>query len=83
MNEAGWLIDDEGNIINNLGQVKLIKAQLRGNGQFPKLLNYDGSEYDIRSIMGTYEKDHQSKEMKLCAKEDKSYQPKRNNINIT
>lgn len=26
VNASGWLIDDDGNIVDNLGQVKLIKA---------------------------------------------------------
>ena len=56
---------------------------MQNNGQFPKLLNYDGREYDILSIMGIFEKDNHSKEIKLCPKEDKTFKPKRNNISIT
>lgn len=52
-NRAGWLIDENGNIIDNLGQVKLIKEQLDDTkNDIPLLYNYEGESYKIKSIMG-------------------------------
>ena len=61
VNASGWLVDEHDNIIDNLGQVKLIAAQLLEDGQLPRLYNYDGKEYKIQSIMGVFEKDNRSK----------------------
>jgi len=46
-------------------------------GQLPKLYNYDGRMYKMQSIMGVFERDNHSKEIKLCAKEDNSQARKR------
>jgi len=65
VNPAGWLVDSDGNIIDNTGKVKFIREQLDEKGEVPKLFNYDGKEYKIKSIMGTFEQDAASKDIVL------------------
>lgn len=66
VNQAGWLVDEEGNIIDNTGKVKFIREQLDDKGDIPKLFNYDGKEYKVRNIMGTFEQKADSKDIVLC-----------------
>ena len=47
-------MDSEGNIIDNTGKVKFIREQLTEKGDIPKLFNYDGNEYKIKDIIGTF-----------------------------
>lgn len=65
VNQAGWLVDGDGNIIDNTGKVKFIRAQLDDKGEIPKLFNYDGREYKIKNIMGTFEQKADSKDIVL------------------
>lgn len=65
VNLCGWLIDEQGNIIDNTGRIKLMASQLGPKGQIPKLLNYMGKEYDILNIMGVFDKDLTTKEIIL------------------
>ena len=66
VNGEGWLIDQVGNVVDNLGQVKFIVEQLKPNGDIPNLFNFDGSEYNIKNIIGLFERDKNSKEIILC-----------------
>lgn len=61
VNKFGFLTDNSGNIINNEGRMRLRHSQLRSNGDFPLLLNYEGKAFDIRSIIGRFERDPMSK----------------------
>lgn len=57
VNKSGWLVDRDDNIIDNLGKIRIIKSQLEDKGEIRKLFNYDGKEYRIKSIIGTFERD--------------------------
>ena len=67
VNGAGWLVDEEGNIIDNQGQIKFVKEQLVGKkGELPTLFNFEGVEFDIKHVIGIFERDRDSKEIVLC-----------------
>jgi len=34
--------------------------------EIPKLFNYDGKEYKIKNIMGTFDQNDESKDIVLC-----------------
>ena len=61
VNPSGWLVDEEGNIIDNIGHVKFVKEQLTEKGDLPKLLNFQGKEYKIKNIIGIFDRDSRSK----------------------
>lgn len=62
VNPSGFLIDQYGNIIDNIGRVKFIKQQLNDlNGDIPMLFTYKGKPFDVREIIGTFNKDPMTK----------------------
>ena len=63
VNQFGFLVDEKGNVIDNMGQVRFLAGQLKENGDFPTLLNFEGKAYDIRNIIGTFEKDPLTKQI--------------------
>lgn len=56
MNEKGWRVNDEGDIVNKYNRKILDKNQLVDN-DVPPLMNYDGKKYKIDDIAGHFEKD--------------------------
>lgn len=81
VNGAGWLVDAEGNIIDNRGQIKLMKSQLTDKGDIPKLYNYEGKEYKIKNIMGLFDRDKNSKEIKALQDKNVCYDKKLRKVN--
>mmetsp|Transcript_12674 Transcript_12674/g.21324 ORF Transcript_12674/g.21324 Transcript_12674/m.21324 type:complete len:353 (-) Transcript_12674:460-1518(-) len=71
VNQQGWLVDADGNVIDNMGKVRFIKEQLSEKGELPKLYNFEGAEYKIKQIIGQFERDKNSKEIILCRTEQK------------
>ena len=65
VNQYGYLIDDEGNVVDNEGRRRMPKAWLRENGDFPLMLNYEGKSFDIKTIIGIFDKDHLTKKIIL------------------
>lgn len=65
VNASGWLVDQDGNVIDNQGHIKFIHSQLIEKGQVPNLLNFEGRSYRIQNIMGIFERDIQTKEIIL------------------
>lgn len=65
VNQFGYMIDEGGNIINHESKVRLKRENLKHNGDFPYLLNYDGKAFDIKTIIGIFDKDQQSKQIIL------------------
>lgn len=57
MNPSGFLIDSSGNIVDNFGRIRFIKAQLNDLGDIPMLFTFKGFAFDIRDIIGTFSKD--------------------------
>lgn len=62
VNGAGWLVDDDGNVIDNLGRIRFVKEQLE-NDEIPELYNFDGQRYNIKDIIGQFDRDKNSKEI--------------------
>jgi len=63
VSKCGFLVDEVGNVINNDGKVRMLKARLKKNGDFPLLYNYDGLSYELRSIIGIFDRDPFTKEI--------------------
>ena len=64
VNDQGWRVDDDDNLIDNNGHKKLDKAILTPDGDIPKLLNYDGKPFDIKDVIGQVPKDYQGNMIK-------------------
>ena len=45
--------------------MQFIKEQLKDKGEMPKLYNFEGMEYKIKSVMGQFERDRRSKDIIL------------------
>ena len=73
VNKQGWLIDDDDNIIDNLGRVKILKQQLKDkNKDIPPLFNYEGKQYKIKDIIGIFDRDPDSKEIIMNQNENET-----------
>lgn len=68
VNKHGWLEADEevpvpgrplpkAHIIDKHGRKKLDKHQLTDDGEIPKLYTLSGKRYDIRDVMGSFDRD--------------------------
>jgi len=56
VNEFGYLTDAEGNIVDKRGRVRLHKKQTE-NGNLPLLFNYKGKKFDVKDVIGDFDKD--------------------------
>jgi hypothetical protein len=65
VNQFGYFIDEGGNIVNHESKIRLRRDMLRSNGDFPYLLNYEGKAYDIKTVIGQFDRDPQSKQILL------------------
>jgi len=62
VNKHGWMVlASQGHIVDVSGRKKFDKAHMQADGDLHKLLNYQGRRYDIKDVMGIFEKDDQSK----------------------
>ena len=52
MNQHGFLINEQEDIIDIDGHVVFKKTMLNKMGEIPQLLNYEGSSYRIHDIIG-------------------------------
>jgi len=58
VNKHGWYqVDNSGHLIDISGHKKFDRRQLTSDGDIEKLFNYSGKRFDIRSVMGQFEKD--------------------------
>ena len=58
VNEEGYLMDNKGNLIDKRGRVRMhnkFMEMYRGN--LPQLFNYKGKKFDIRDVIGDFDKD--------------------------
>jgi hypothetical protein len=69
VNKGGWLVDAEGNVIDNLGRIRFVKEQLI-NDEIPELYNYDGVAFNIKDIVGHFKRDPHSKDIELMTDYD-------------
>ena len=65
VNNAGFLINESEDIINNDGQVMFKKSQLQPAGNLKQLFTYKGEAFFIQDIIGQFGKDPESKEIIL------------------
>ena len=57
VNRFGWLVQGgNGHIVDRHGRKKFDRKQL-DDGDIQKLLNYSGKRYDIKDVMGVFDKD--------------------------
>eukprot|EP00347_Sterkiella_histriomuscorum_P010553 403375847 len=65
VNPSGFLIDEFENIVDNFGKVKFVREQLSNLGDIPPLFNYKGKQFDIRNIIGIFNRDSITKQIIL------------------
>lgn len=56
VNKRTWMVYN-GGVVDKWGRKKFDRRQLTKEGELPKLLNYAGKRYDIRDVMGQFDKD--------------------------
>jgi len=56
VNKRSWMTYN-GGVVDKWGRKKFDRRQLTPEGEIPKLLNYAGKRYDIKDIMGQFDKD--------------------------
>jgi len=54
VNMSGFLINEQEDIIDNMGEVKFIKSMLTSKDDLPMLFNYKGEQYRINDIIGQF-----------------------------
>ena len=60
VNKHGWMtLAGQGHLVDIHGRKKLDRRQLEGD-DIPKMFNYAGKRFDIRSVMGIFTKDKNS-----------------------
>lgn len=52
MSQRGYRIDNDGNIVDVFGIVKIHSSHVTSDGDLPKLFNYDGRRFDITDCIG-------------------------------
>jgi hypothetical protein len=57
VNRSGFLVDPDGNLVDRKGRKKLDRRQLIKNDDLPLLLNYKGKKFDIRDVIGDFDRD--------------------------
>lgn len=57
VSSRGYRLDFHGNLSDNNGRKKFDKAHMTGEGDLPRLFNYNGRRFDISDCIGQLEKD--------------------------
>ena len=58
VNKVGWMtLAGQGHLVDVHGRKKFDKSQLLSDGDLPKLFNYDAKRFDIKDVMGQFNKD--------------------------
>lgn len=58
VNKHGWMtLAGQGHLVDVHGRKKFDKNQLAKDGDLPKLFNYNGKRFDIKELMGQFDKD--------------------------
>jgi len=61
-NKHGWMVLlNQGHIVDISGRKKFDKSQLQQDGNLHQLFNYQGRRFDIKDVMGIFEKNANSK----------------------
>lgn len=56
INKHGWLINPNSHIVDKNGRIRFDRRQLE-DGDLQRLYNYNGKRFDIKDIIGVFEKD--------------------------
>jgi hypothetical protein len=60
INAQGFLIDENGSLIDRQGKVRFDWRQFTSHGGLiPKLYNYQGKTFEIHEVMGVFDRDAQ------------------------
>ena len=65
VNKQGFLVNECEDVIDEEGRVRFIKSQLMPLGCPKQLYTYKGEAFSIKDIIGQFQKDDDSKEIKL------------------
>ena len=58
VNKHGWMtLAGQGHLVDVQGRKKFDKSQLTKEGDLHKLYNYSGQRFDIKDVMGIFDKD--------------------------
>ena len=57
VNKHGWLTTPEGHLVDYSGRKRFDHKQTTPDGGIPKLYTYEAKRFDIRDVMGIFEKD--------------------------
>jgi len=58
VNKVGWMtLAGQGHLVDVHGRKKFDKSQLTREGDLPKLFNYQAKRFDIKEVMGQFDKD--------------------------
>jgi hypothetical protein len=75
INKHGWMTSGpSGNLVDKFGRKKFDKRQLQSDGDFPKLFSYSGKRFDIKDLMGVFNKDGNHKIMLIQSKDGKNFE---------
>ena len=55
MNPRGYLVDQEGNVLNNYGKVMFKRNQLSSDLEIPKIFPF--MKFNVESVQGIFERD--------------------------
>lgn len=62
VSKHGWMtLASQGHLVDVQGRKKFDKQQLQNDGDMPKLFNYNGKRFDVKDVMGLFEKDINSR----------------------
>ena len=81
INEQGWLVDNDGNLVDKRGRIRLHHKQLDSDGNLPMLFNYKGKKFDVRDIIGDFEKDRRGNIIIRRDKDNKMVDKKNRPVN--
>lgn len=73
INKHGWMQIPAGHLVNKFGRKMFDKRQLQTDGDLPKLFNYSGKRYDIKDLMGVFNKDGHGNIMLIQSKDGSHY----------
>jgi len=58
VNKHGWLVQGgNGHLVDKNGRKKFDRRQLQQDGDLPKLFNYNGKRFDVKDVIGQFDKD--------------------------
>lgn len=57
VNKHGWITTSEGHLVDYQCRKRFDRKQTTPDGGIPKLYNYEAKRFDIRDVMGIFEKD--------------------------